>query len=117
MSDSVGMSSMPAPPSLSVRERRRSLLSSTAGNLLEWYEWNAYAVMAPFLAAKMFSDDDPASAILAVFAVFAVGFLMRPVGGVLFGWAGDRFGRKAVLVTTMLLMAGACFAIGVAPTY
>jgi MHS family alpha-ketoglutarate permease-like MFS transporter len=102
---------------ISLADRRRSLLSSTVGNVLEWYEWTAYSVMSPFIAAAMFDQNDPASAILSVFAVFAVGFLMRPIGGIFFGWLGDRIGRKAVLLTTMLMMAAACFLIGLMPTF
>lgn len=112
--------SIPAEPLsdlASLKDRRRSLFASTAGNLLEWYEWSAYAVMAPFIAAQMFDPKNPTSALLGVFAVFAVGFLMRPVGGIFFGWLGDRIGRKTVLVTTMLLMAFACFFIGLLPSF
>lgn len=107
-----------AEPSHSdIEASRRSLLSSTAGNILEWYEWAVYSVLAPFIAAAMFDSEDSASALLSVFAVFAVGFLMRPVGGVAFGFLGDRIGRKAVLVMTMLLMAASCFAIGILPGF
>lgn len=97
--------------------KRRSLVASTVGNVLEWYEWSAYAVFAPFIAAVMFSQDDPVSALLSTFAVFAVGFLMRPLGGIVFGRLADRRGRKFVLITTMLMMAGGSFAIGIMPTY
>jgi MHS family alpha-ketoglutarate permease-like MFS transporter len=85
--------------------------------VLEWYEWTAYSVLSPFIAGAMFNQDDPASAILSVFAVFAVGFLMRPIGGIFFGWLGDRVGRKSVLLITMLMMAAACFLIGILPTF
>jgi MHS family alpha-ketoglutarate permease-like MFS transporter len=95
----------------------KSLFASTAGNLLEWYEWSAYAVFSPFIAAAMFEPTDPGSALLATFAVFAVGFLMRPIGGWVFGLIGDRRGRKFVLLITMLMMAGASFLIGFAPGY
>ncbi|KFF60260.1 MFS transporter [Cryobacterium sp. MLB-32] len=97
--------------------KRKSLFSSVLGNVLEWYEWSAYAVFAPFIAAAMFNSDDPVSALLATLAVFAVGFLMRPLGGVVFGHMADRHGRKIVLVTTMLMMAGGSLAIAIMPTY
>lgn len=109
--------SAPGGHSLTHAARRRSLAASTAGNILEWYEWSTYSVMAPFIAAQMFDGSNPASSLLSVFAVFAVGFLMRPIGGVLFGWIGDRFGRKLVLISTMLLMAAASFAIGATPSF
>ena len=96
---------------------RKSLVASTAGQLLEWYEWSAYAVFAPFIAQVMFNPDNPVSALLSTLAVFAVGFLMRPLGGVIFGAIADRKGRKFVLVTTMLTMAAASIIIGIMPTY
>lgn len=68
-----------------LRSRRRSLFASTVGNVLEWYEWSAYAVFAPFIATVMFSSSDQVSALLSTLAVFAVGFLMRPLGGIVFG--------------------------------
>jgi MHS family alpha-ketoglutarate permease-like MFS transporter len=97
--------------------RRKSLIASSVGNVLEWYEWSAYAVFAPFIAAAMFSQDDPVSALLSTLAVFAVGFLMRPLGGIVFGRIADRRGRKFVLVTTMLMMAAGSLLIGIMPTY
>ena len=95
----------------------KSLAASTTGQLFEWYEWTAYAVFAPFIAAAMFNNDNPVSALLATFAVFAVGFLMRPLGGIVFGRIADVKGRKHVLIVTMLMMAGASLLIGLLPTY
>ncbi|TQC38996.1 MFS transporter [Rhodococcus sp. WS4] len=97
--------------------RKKSLLASSVGNVLEWYEWSAYAVFAPFIAAAMFSKSDPVSALLSTLAVFAVGFLMRPLGGIVFGRIADKRGRKFVLVTTMLMMATGSLIIGIVPTY
>lgn len=99
------------------RSKRRSMFASTIGNVLEWYEWSAYAVFAPFIAAAMFDSKDPVSALLSTLAVFAVGFLMRPLGGIVFGRIADRRGRKFVLITTMLIMAGGSLLIGLMPTY
>lgn len=104
-------------PELSMAARKRSMIASTAGNLLEFYEWSVYAVFAPFIAAVMFDSTDPVSALLSTLAVFAVGFLVRPLGGVVFGRIADRKGRKFVLITTMLLMAFGSLAIGLLPTY
>lgn len=97
--------------------RRRSMMASTVGNVLEWYEWSAYAVFAPFIAKAMFNSSDPVSALLSTLAVFAVGFLMRPLGGIVFGRISDVKGRKFVLITTMLMMAGGSLLIGLMPTY
>ena len=99
------------------RNAVKSLVASTTGQLFEWYEWTAYAVFAPFIAAVMFDNTDPVSALLATFAVFAVGFLMRPLGGIIFGRIADVKGRKFILIVTMLMMATASLAIGLLPTY
>ena len=115
--DQVELSATPVAPGMSESSKRKSLFSSVLGNILEWYEWSAYAVFAPFIAAAMFNSDDPVSALLATLAVFAVGFLMRPLGGVIFGHMADRHGRKIVLITTMLMMAGGSLAIAFMPTY
>lgn len=97
--------------------KRRSVVASTIGNVLEWYEWSAYAVFTPFLAAAMFNSEDTVSSILATLGVFAVGFLMRPLGGIVFGKIADRKGRKFVLIFTMLIMAGGSFLIAIMPGY
>ncbi|AVZ39787.1 MULTISPECIES: MFS transporter [unclassified Dietzia] len=99
------------------KNAKRSLAASTTGQLFEWYEWTAYAVFAPFIAAAMFNNENPVSALLATFAVFAVGFLVRPLGGIVFGRIADIKGRKWVLITTMLMMAGASLLIGLLPSY
>ncbi|MGQ4270263.1 MFS transporter [Nocardiopsis changdeensis] len=108
---------VPAPGAASLRSKKKSLLASAVGNVLEWYEWSAYAVFAPFIAVVMFDQGDPLSALLSTLAVFAVGFLMRPLGGIVFGRIADRRGRKFVLVTTMLMMAVGSLVIGLMPTY
>ena len=105
------------PHQSSRRSRRRSLAAVTFGNTLEWYEWGTYGVFAPFIAAAMFDAADPVSALLSTFAVFAIGFFMRPVGGIVFGRIADVKGRRVVLVTTLLLMGGGSFAIGLAPSF
>ncbi|MGF7121572.1 MFS transporter [Rhodococcus sp. TAF43] len=100
-----------------IGSKKKSLLASAVGNVLEWYEWSAYAVFAPFIAAVVFDNSNPVSALLSTLAVFAVGFLMRPLGGIVFGRIADRRGRKFVLITTMLMMAGGSLVIGIMPTY
>ncbi|WP_174521500.1 MFS transporter [Dietzia cinnamea] len=118
--DNGGTTAHAAPPAQTAPGNRnsiRSLAASTTGQLFEWYEWTAYAVFAPFIAAAMFNNDNPVSALLATLAVFAVGFLMRPLGGIVFGRIADVKGRKFVLITTMLMMAGASLLIGLLPSY
>src|SRR5690606_10859616 len=99
------------------RTQRRSFFASIVGQLLEWYEWSAYAVFAPYIAAALFNPADTVSGLLATFGVFAIGFLFRPLGGIVFGRIADRRGRRFVLVTTMLLMASASVLIGLLPTF
>lgn len=116
------MAAVQAPPhteseGMRPNAKARSMWASTIGNVLEWYEWSAYAVFAPFIAAVMFDPADPVSALLSTLGVFAVGFLMRPLGGIVFGRIADRRGRKFVLITTMLIMAGGSLVIGLMPTY
>lgn len=96
---------------------RKSLGASLIGQLLEWFEWSSYAVFAPFIAAAFFDKSDPTSALLATFGVFAVGFLVRPLGGIVFGRVADRVGRKNVLMITIIIMALSAVIIGVMPTY
>lgn len=96
---------------------RKSLGASLIGQLLEWFEWSSYAVFAPFIASAFFDKSDPTSALLATFGVFAVGFLVRPLGGIIFGRVADRVGRKNVLMITIIIMALSAVIIGVMPTY
>ncbi|MGY1637170.1 MFS transporter [Geodermatophilus sp. SYSU D00742] len=109
------VSTTTAPPTR--REQRRAVLGAGIGSALEWYDWTIYAIFAPFFAGQFFDPTQPTSSILATLAIFAVGFFMRPVGGVLFGWLGDRFGRRAALTTAMMLVAGGSLLIGLSPTY
>ncbi|MFD9006203.1 MFS transporter [Streptomyces sp. NPDC059582] len=95
----------------------RSYAASAIGNALEWFDWGTYAVMSPFIAAALFSHADPTSALLSTLAVFAVGFVARPIGGFVFGVMADRRGRRSVLLTTMIMMAGSTFVIALIPTY
>ena len=96
---------------------RKSLGASLIGQVLEWFEWSSYAVFAPFIAAAMFHKADQTSALLATFGVFAVGFLVRPLGGIVFGHIADQKGRKAVLMITIIMMAVASVLIGFLPSY
>lgn len=97
------------------QHRFRTLLGAGVGNTLEWYDWSVYAIFAPFFAHQFFVGDGGTGAMLSTLAVFAVGFLMRPVGGFLFGWLADRRGRRFSMTTSMLLMAAGSLVIGVAP--
>ncbi|MES2292434.1 MAG: MFS transporter [Pseudomonadota bacterium] len=93
----------------------RSILAAAAGNVLEWYDFTVYAYMAPYIAAKFFPGDDPVAGLLAVFATFGLGFVIRPLGGILIGRFGDLKGRKAALLVTIVLMALGTAGIGLVP--
>ncbi|MCK8677731.1 MFS transporter [Streptomyces lichenis] len=105
----------PAPPRRPVRQ----LLAASVGNAVEWYDWYAYTFLATYIAAQVFpeSADDSLVPLLSTFAVFAVGFFMRPVGGLLMGAVADRHGRRAALTTTILLMGGSSLLVGLTPSY
>ncbi len=93
----------------------RSILAAAAGNVLEWYDFTVYAYMAPFIALKFFPGDDPMTGLLAVFATFGLGFVVRPLGGILIGRLGDVRGRKEALLLTIVLMAVGTAGIGLVP--
>lgn len=96
---------------------RRALLAIGFGHALEWYDWGIYAIFVPFFAGQFFNSADPASAVLSSLAVFAVGFVARPVGGLVVGRLADRVGRRPMLALTVGSMAAASLLIGLAPTY
>ncbi|WP_208647555.1 MFS transporter [Cupriavidus lacunae] len=97
--------------------REYALWITIAGNLLEWFDWTIYATFAPYIAKTMFAPSDEISAMLQTLAVFAVGFVARPIGGLMFGKFADTHGRRGALVTSMLLMATGSLLIAVAPSF
>lgn len=97
---------------------RHVLLSAGIGSALEWYDFFIYGLASALVFGPLFFPKfDPVAGTLASFATFAVGFLARPFGGLFFGHFGDRWGRKPMLVATILLVGGATFLIGALPTY
>lgn len=96
---------------------KKAVVAGTIGHILEWYDFAVYGYLALYLAANFFPSENETASLLASFAAFGVGFLARPVGGLFFGRMGDRQGRRAVLLWTLLLMAGATLVIGFLPTY
>jgi len=98
-------------------QRLRSIFSGSAGNLVEWYDWYAYSAFAIYFAPHFFPKGDATAQLLDAAAVFALGFLMRPLGGWLMGLYADRHGRKRALVLSVLLMCAGSLAIAVAPGY
>lgn len=94
----------------------RSILAAAAGNLLEWYDFVIYAYMAPYIAAKFFPSSDPLAGLMAAFATFGLGFVVRPLGGIVIGQVGDTRGRKSALLLTLFLMAAGTAGIGLVPS-
>lgn len=94
---------------------RRGILAGVVGNMLEWYDFALFGFFATQIGHHFFPSDNPTASLLAAFGTFAAGFLMRPVGGALFGWIGDRFGRKQALIGSVLAMALPSFLIGILP--
>lgn len=96
---------------------KRVICAAAIGNFVEWFDFAVYGFLATVIAAQFFPSGDPSVALLKTFAVFAVAFAFRPLGGIFFGMLGDRIGRKRVLAMTILLMAGATTLIGLLPSY
>jgi MHS family proline/betaine transporter-like MFS transporter len=95
----------------------QALLAGMIGNILEWYDFGLYGYLAPVIGAHFFPSTNPVASLLGAYGGFALGFAVRPLGGAVLGHIGDRVGRKAVLITSVVLMGVATSAIGVLPTY
>jgi MHS family proline/betaine transporter-like MFS transporter len=96
---------------------RKVIAASAIGNFVEWFDFAVYGFLATIIANQFFASTSPSVALLKTFAVFAVAFALRPLGGIVFGALGDRVGRKRILSVTILMMAGATTMIGLLPTY
>jgi MHS family proline/betaine transporter-like MFS transporter len=95
----------------------RTLFAGMIGNVLEWYDFVVYGFLAVIIGELFFPSTDPMVSLLKSFGVFAVGFLMRPIGAVVFGHIGDKYGRKKALTISIIMMAVSTTAIGLLPTY
>ncbi len=97
---------------------RRAIIASTVGTTIEWYDFLLYGIATGLVFGKLFfPKSDPLVGVLEAFAIYTVGFLARPFGAAFFGHYGDRVGRKAVLIATLLITGLATFAVGLVPTY
>ncbi|WP_368622812.1 MFS transporter [Paraburkholderia sp. BR13444] len=109
---------MPLSEEEARRQLRRAVIASTIGTTIEWYDFFLYSTVTGLVFAKLFfPESDPLVGTLQAFLIYAVGFIARPVGAAIFGHYGDRIGRKATLIVTLLLMGLATFAVGFVPTY
>src|SRR5438309_8206273 len=94
------------------RQLRRAILASTVGTAIEWYDFFLYSTVTGLVFARLFFPrSDPLVGTLEAFAVYAVGFVARPVGAAIFGHYGDRIGRKSTLIASLLLMGIATFLV------
>jgi MFS family permease len=111
----------PAPPAATTREERRVLAATLVGTAIEWYDYFIYAQAAGLVLGPLFfapiARDDPTLAQILSFATIGISFLFRPLGAIVCGHLGDRLGRKAMLVATLVLMGACTAAIGVLPSY
>jgi MFS family permease len=103
------------------KEQKRTLWSvitaSSVGTLIEWYDFYIFGSLATILSQQFFPKANPTAAFLSTLATFAAGFIIRPLGAIVFGWFGDRLGRKYTFLVTLILMGGSTFAIGLIPGY
>lgn len=95
---------------------RQAITAASIGNITEWYDFGVYAYFEPTIQKVFFSNLSQSAGLIATFGLFAVAFLIRPVGGAVFGPLADRIGRNTVLATTMIMMAAGTFAIGCIPS-
>ncbi len=96
---------------------RRAVAAAVVGNVLEWYDFAVYAYVAVYLAHKFFPAGDDVTALLSTFLAYGLGFVARPLGGIVIGRIGDTHGRKLALLITIGLMAAGTVLIGILPTY
>src|SRR5213078_269041 len=94
---------------------RTVIVAASVGNVIEWYDFYIFGSLAAVLAVKFFSKTNPVAALLSTIALFTAGFLVRPLGAFLFGWLGDRVGRKYTFLMTLTGMAVGTGAIGLIP--
>lgn len=118
--DTAARPAVPARPAVSTLtfpQRIKSIFSGSVGNLLEWYDWYAYSAFSLYFAKSFFPSGSGTEQLLNTAAIFAVGFLMRPIGGWLFGLYADKRGRRAALLLSVCMMCGGSLIIAVCPTH
>lgn len=114
----LGVDTTPLAPSEHLIQLRRAVIASTIGTAIEWYDFFLYSTVTGLVFARLFfPHSDPWVGTLEAFAIYAVGFVARPIGAAIFGHYGDRIGRKSTLIATLLLMGLATAAVAVVPTY
>jgi metabolite-proton symporter len=112
--------SIPITETTTPADRRRRIMAivgASSGNLVEWYDFYAYAFTSIYFASAFFPSGNQTSQLLATAGIFAVGFFMRPLGGWLFGWMADKHGRRTAMVISVLMMCAGSLLIAIMPTY
>jgi MFS family permease len=104
-------------PQISLKELRRVVIAAAVGNIIEWYDFYIFGSLASILAVKFFEKSHPVAAFLSTIALFSIGFLIRPLGAFVFGWLGDKVGRKYTFLVTLSGMGLSTAVIGIIPTY
>src|SRR6201999_3597378 len=106
-----------SPPGADQRSVRRAITAAVIGNIVEWFDFAIYGLLATYIARKFFPSGNDTTALLDTFAVFAAAFFMRPLGGFFFGPLGDRIGRQRVLAIVIVLMSLSTVGVGLVPSY
>ncbi|AFR50958.1 MFS transporter [Gordonia sp. KTR9] len=114
----VGTQQAPAhgAVSLNPKKRRAAFIGAVCGHIFEWYDYAIYGFLAVYIGDNFFSSDDPAVNVISAFAVFALAFFIRPIGGVVFGPMADKIGRRKTLLIVLTLMSGGTVLMGLLPT-
>ncbi|HFC05476.1 MAG TPA: MFS transporter [Rhizobiales bacterium] len=102
---------------ISTHQQRKARLAGTIGNVVEWYDFALYGYLAAIIGRLFFPNEDPSASLLASYGVFAAGFVMRPLGGTVFGWLGDTIGRGRTMLISVAMMAFPTVALGLLPDY
>ena len=114
----LDITSAPLPEADHQAQLRRAMIASTVGTTIEWYDFLLYSTVTGLVFGKLFfPKSDPLVGVLEAFAVYTVGFIARPIGAAIFGHYGDRIGRKAALIATLLVTGIATAAVGLVPAY
>lgn len=109
--------SVQAMPETSPKRMRKAIFAGGIGNFIEWYDYGVYAALSPVISQLFFPSSSVVASTMATFAVFGVGFVVRPLGGLFFGQLGDRKGRRVALGLALIMVSLATFGMGLLPTY
>ena len=103
---------------VNAKKAKKTVFATGLGNAMEWFDFGLYSYLAVIISQNFFSSvENDQLKLIFTFATFAIAFLLRPVGGIIFGIIGDKYGRKVVLTTTIIMMAFSTLLIGILPTY